>query len=307
MKIIPVLVAALMVSGSLHVHSKPMNSRVSVAVESNISPLIEELMNAKELELSTLSTSNIAESMISRDAKVGISSRKWTDIEMARFNQRYGYRPTELLFTADVVAIIANEDNAASSVTLAELKGVFGCSSQPEFLRWAQKDNSDDAVSPYMLPFAVDQDLTMHRKFSSWITCKDGEYVNTQYLATTEDLLEKVDSDESAIGYAVYSDQIEEAKWLSIVDDMGMTYDVNKETILSGRYPLANVYYMYLDLPPYRDTFTEQEKFFIGLTLSQEHQDVFNQFGFISLPEEAIHRNKVRLSLAEPIIEGGYK
>ncbi|WP_394251653.1 hypothetical protein [Vibrio profundi] len=37
------------------------------------------------------------------------------------------------------------------------------------------------------------------------------------------------------------------------------------------------------------------------------HQDVFNQFGFISLPEEAIHRNKVRLSLAEPIIEGGYK
>jgi len=304
MKTIPVLAATLLASCSLHVNA---NSPVSVAVESNINPLIQELIQAKELELSTLSTANIAESMISRSAKVGISSRKWTDIEMARFNQRYGYRPTELLFTADVVAIIANEDNFADSITLAELRGVFGCSSQPELLRWAKHGDTNDEVPAYMLPFAVDQDLTMHRKFSSWITCKEGEYVNTQYLATTDDLLEKVDSEESAIGYAVYSEQIEETKWLSVVDDMGVTYDVNKETILSGRYPIANVYYMYLDLPPYRDTFTEQEKFFIGLTLSQEHQDVFNQYGFISLPEEAIHRNKVRLSLADPIIEGGYK
>ncbi len=34
---------------------------------------------------------------------------------------------------------------------------------------------------------------------------------------------------------------------------------------------------------------------------------MLNQYGFISLPPEAIQRNKVRLSLAEPAIEGGYK
>lgn len=37
------------------------------------------------------------------------------------------------------------------------------------------------------------------------------------------------------------------------------------------------------------------------------YQAVLNQYGFISFPTEAIQRNKVRLSLEEPAIEGGYK
>ena len=37
------------------------------------------------------------------------------------------------------------------------------------------------------------------------------------------------------------------------------------------------------------------------------YQGVLNQYGFISLPPEAIQRNKVRLSFEEPAIEGGYK
>ncbi|NAZ71970.1 hypothetical protein GL180_19525 [Vibrio toranzoniae] len=76
---------------------------------------------------------------------------------------------------------------------------------------------------------------------------------------------------------------------------------------MSARYPLATVYYMYLNIPAHRKGLTEQEKFFVGLTLSEEHQGVLNQYGFISLPPEAIQRNKVRLSLEEPAIEGGYK
>ncbi|CAK2992537.1 conserved hypothetical protein [Vibrio crassostreae] len=40
---------------------------------------------------------------------------------------------------------------------------------------------------------------------------------------------------------------------------------------------------------------------------SHGYQSVLNQYGFISLPPEAIQRNKVRLSLEEPAIEGGYK
>ncbi|MGF1756346.1 phosphate ABC transporter substrate-binding protein, partial [Vibrio makurazakiensis] len=127
------------------------------------------------------------------------------------------------------------------------------------------------------------------------------------FLGTTGELVEKIESESASIGYAVYSDQIEETKWLSIIDNQGMTYDVNKETILSGRYPLANVYYMYIDLPPHRKNFTEDEQFFIELTLSENHKEALNQYGFISLPQEAIHRNKVRLSLVKPIIEGGYK
>ncbi|EOF1292609.1 hypothetical protein SFX37_004797, partial [Salmonella enterica subsp. enterica serovar Kentucky] len=76
---------------------------------------------------------------------------------------------------------------------------------------------------------------------------------------------------------------------------------------LSGRYPLASVYYLYLDLSPNHPQVTEAEKVVRDLALTNEHQATLNQYGFISLPEEAIHRNQVALGLATPIIEGGYK
>lgn len=302
------LVALFSISG---VTAETTGQRVTeiglVAIEPNMQPLVQDLLSSKELDLELLMSDSVPEQMIMQRSRVGITSQKWTDKEMARFNMRYGYRPIELMFTADVIAILANQDNPETAITVEELKQVFTCSSDPQHLRWSTQ-NHKQALTGHMLPFAVDDELVSHTTFSEWVSCQeDGDYSYTQFLPDVDALIEKVDSEEAAIGYAVYSDKISDVKWLNVIDNLGVTYDLNKETILSGRYPLATVYYMYLNLPAHRKGLTEQEEFFIELTLSDEHQEVLNQYGFISLPPEAIHRNKVRLSLAEPLIQGGYK
>ncbi|MCX2760930.1 phosphate ABC transporter substrate-binding protein [Vibrio sp. Sgm 22] len=281
-----------------------------VAIEPNMQGLVEDLLKSQEIDLEILLSDSVPEQMIMQRSRVGITSKKWTDKEMARFDMRYGYRPTELMFTADVIAILANENNPATSITVAELIDVFGCSNDPKHPKWTPGSDirGGESLDTHMLPFAIDHNLQGHTTFSSWVECgSDGEYANTQFLADLPDLINKIEDEDAAIGYTVYSDQISDVKWLSVVDNLGVNYDLNKETILSGRYPLATVYYMYLNIPAHRKGFTEQEKFFVGLTLSEEHQGVLNQYGFISLPPEAIQRNKVRLSLEEPAIEGGYK
>ncbi|TVU65840.1 phosphate ABC transporter substrate-binding protein [Vibrio atlanticus] len=281
-----------------------------VAIEPNMQGLVEDLLKSQEIDLEILLSDSVPEQMIMQRSRVGITSKKWTDKEMARFDMRYGYRPTELMFTADVIAILANENNPATSISVAELIDVFGCSSDPKHPKWTPSSDVRDGESldTHMLPFAIDHNLQGHTTFSNWVECgTDGEYANTQFLADLPDLINKIEDEDAAIGYTVYSDKISDVKWLSVVDNLGVNYDLNKETILSGRYPLATVYYMYLNIPAHRKDFTEQEKFFVGLTLSEEHQGVLNQYGFISLPPEAIQRNKVRLSLEEPAIEGGYK
>ncbi|KZX65643.1 phosphate ABC transporter substrate-binding protein [Vibrio sp. HI00D65] len=281
-----------------------------VAIEPNMEALVEDLLKSQEIDLELLLSDSVPEQMIMQRSRVGITAKKWTDKEMARFDMRYGYRPTELLFTADVIAILANEDNPATSITVAELIDVFGCSNDPKHPKWSPTSDArnGESLDTHMLPFAINHNLKGHTTFSSWVECgADGEYAHTQFLSDLPHLINKIEDEEAAIGYTVYSDQISDVKWLSVVDNLGVNYDLNKETILSGRYPLATVYYMYLNIPAHRKGFTEQEKFFIGLTLSEDHQEVLNQYGFISLPPEAIQRNKVRLSLEEPAIEGGYK
>ncbi len=294
--------------GSMLVHVSALASSESpdsvVAVEPNLVPLMNALIEEKQLDIRVVSSEDVPFSITNQRLKMGISSKKWQDREIAQFHQKFGYKPTELYFTADVIAILSNEERSGQNITLAEVKKIFGCNPTPEVIRWT---NSDGSAGDPLVPFAIDKQLVMHEEFSSWVACDERSYVSTQFLPDQEALESKLNSQDGAIGYVVYTDQFESSHPLKIIDDLGESYDVNKETILSGRYPLASVYYMYLNLPPNREYFNEQEEFFVGLTLSEKSKDVLNQFGFISLPIEAIHRNRIRLRLEQPLIEGGYK
>ncbi|GAL18046.1 phosphate ABC transporter periplasmic phosphate-binding protein PstS [Vibrio maritimus] len=282
----------------------PETQHSVVAVEPNLVPVMQALVDAKQLQIDVQQSTDIPNSLTNENILLGISSRKWQDEEVARFTHLRGYRPTELFFTADVIAIIANKDNEAKSVTLTELRSVFGCNEQPRVTRW--RDSEGNELDP-MVPFAIDNQLKGHEKFSSWVSCDNSEFAMTNFVVDKQALLSEVSGQKGAIAYSVYTDQLNGQNILKVTNKFGESYDVNKETILSGRYPLASVYYMYLDLPPNREYFNEQEEYFIGLTLSYDQKQTLNQFGFISLPPEAIQRNKVRLRLAEPMIEGGYK
>ncbi|TFH92419.1 PstS family phosphate ABC transporter substrate-binding protein [Vibrio ouci] len=297
-----VVVSAVCLSGSALASN---HERVSkVGVDSHLMPLVSELLSEDGERTEVAVIDNIPQAMIDRDIRVGISERKWTDFEVAQFESETGYRPTELYFTADVVAIIANSDNPNDKITIDEIKSAFTCSEELSPVRWGNWENDQ---KPVMQPYAVDQGLKRHHKFSQWVECGDGTYSATQFVADEEELFSKLESNAEAVSYATYSDRLDEYKLLSIVDKIGVTYDLNKETILSGRYPLSSVYYMYLDIPPHRNYLSDDEKRFVSLALEQEYKEAFNNFGFISLPDEAIHRNKVRLGLVEPIVEGGYK
>ncbi|MGF1771754.1 substrate-binding domain-containing protein [Vibrio wakamikoensis] len=275
-----------------------------VAVEPNLVPLMEALIQARKLDIDVQASEDIATSLTKDNLLLGISSRKWQDDEVAKFTHLRGYKPTELFFTADVIAIIANQDNPAKAVTLAELKDVFGCNQQLNVTRWRDSQGTELGA---MVPLAIDNQLKGHGTFAKWVACDNAEFSTTNFVIDKPALLSEISAQSDAIGYSVYTDDLNDQNLLNVINNFGESYDVNKETILSGRYPLASVYYMYLDLPPNREHFNQQEEYFISLTLSDEPKPTLNQFGFISLPPEAIQRNKVRLRLTESMIEGGYK
>lgn len=305
-KLLPLMSTALFIMPwSMVSNASAQDSITAVAVDSHMVSLIGALTDGKFEQLDILSRENIPAAMLSREVRVGVSARRWTDLEVAKFEKLTGYRPTELYFTADVVAVLANEENPNQEVTLQQLRDVFGCNDDVLPTRWSTW--GEETETPLMLPFAVDEGLKLHHTFHEWVTCKEGTYAATQFVADEEGLEEALDDNEQALAYVTYSKRWQEANILSVVDDRGDRYDVNKETILSGRYPLSSVYYLYLDLPPHRNYFSPSEKQFIELALSQEHQSVLNRYGFISLPEQAIWRNYVKLGLEPPIVEGGYK
>ncbi|EID4420814.1 substrate-binding domain-containing protein [Vibrio vulnificus] len=275
-----------------------------ILVEQELMAVANDLIQSAELDITARKSSDVQGAMIDNQARLGISSRKWLDSEIALFEHKYGYRPTELFFTSDVISIVVNQENPIGAVTIDELELIFGCHEQPELMQWNKILGEEYQT---IKPVAVENELTKHLNFAKLVECESPQSSLTQFYPERAQLIDAIADDKNLMGYTVYAELESGVRRLDIINRNGERFDLNKETILSGRYPLSNVYYLYLNLPPNRHYLTDAEKYFVGLTLGEEGQETIAEHGFISLPPEAIHRNRVRLSLDAPIVYGGYK
>ncbi|WP_318506177.1 PstS family phosphate ABC transporter substrate-binding protein [Photobacterium leiognathi] len=287
------------------------DSHKTIAVENELNIVVNELLSTATLnnQLLTEQSNDIQKVMIEDGVKIGISSRRWLDSEVAVFKDKYGYKPTELYFTSDAVAILVNEDNPIKSISINALADIFGCKSSLEPVQWQSVNPilANHSELTQVQAYSVNGDLSAHRNFTKMITCYDGQKTATKSLSNRDDLIDTIESKENAIGYTVYQSQDKDIKRIDIIDKNGESFGLDHETILSGRYPLANVYYMYLNLEPTNSSLSSQQTDFVNYVMTPEAQQTLVKNGFIGLPPAAIERNKVVLKQQQPEIQGGYK
>ncbi|WP_318421329.1 PstS family phosphate ABC transporter substrate-binding protein [Photobacterium leiognathi] len=287
------------------------DSHKTIAVENELNTVVNELLSTATLnnQLRTEQSNDIQKVMIEDGVKIGISSRRWLDSEVAVFKDKYGYKPTELYFTSDAVAILVNEDNPIKSISINALADIFGCKSSLEPVQWQSVNPilANHSELAQVQAYSVNGDLSAHRNFTKMITCYDGQKTATKSLSNRDDLIDTIESKENAIGYTVYQSQDKDIKRIDIIDKNGESFGLDHETILSGRYPLANVYYMYLNLEPTNSSLSSQQTDFVNYVMTPEAQQTLVKNGFIGLPPAAIERNKVVLKQQQPEIQGGYK
>ncbi|WP_318432308.1 PstS family phosphate ABC transporter substrate-binding protein [Photobacterium leiognathi] len=287
------------------------DSHKTIAVENELNTVVNELLSTATLnnQLLTEQSNDIQKVMIEDGVKIGISSRRWLDSEVAVFKDKYGYKPTELYFTSDAVAILVNEDNPIKSISINALADIFGCKSSLEPVQWQSVNPilANHSELAQVQAYSVNGDLSAHRNFTKMITCYDGQKTATKSLNNRDDLIDTIESKENAIGYTVYQSQDKDIKRIDIIDKNGESFGLDHETILSGRYPLTNVYYMYLNLEPTNSSLSSQQTDFVNYVMTPEAQQTLVKNGFIGLPPAAIERNKVVLKQQQPEIQGGYK
>ncbi|WP_318462573.1 PstS family phosphate ABC transporter substrate-binding protein [Photobacterium leiognathi] len=287
------------------------DSHKTIAVENELNTVVNELLSTATLnnQLLTEQSNDIQKVMIEDGVKIGISSRRWLDSEVAVFKDKYGYKPTELYLTSDAVAILVNEDNPIKSISINALADIFGCKSSLEPVQWQSVNPilANHSELAQVQAYSVNGDLSAHRNFTKMITCYDGQKTATKSLSNRDDLIDTIESKENAIGYTVYQSQDKDIKRIDIIDKNGESFGLDHETILSGRYPLANVYYMYLNLEPTNSSLSSQQTDFVNYVMTPEAQQTLVKNGFIGLPPAAIERNKVVLKQQQPEIQGGYK
>ncbi len=218
--------------------------------------------------------------------------------EMAACNQAE-VRYIELPVAFDALTVVVNPQNDwLDSITLEELEKIWSPAAEQKITRWNQIRSSfpDRPLNLY----APGTDSGTFDYFTEAVMGEAGAS-RTDYTASEDDdiLVKGVSQDPNALGYfglAYYEQRADEMKAVAIDSGNGAILP-SRETVEQAQYqPLARPLFIYINAVSAQNNPALRQ--FIDFYLEQAPETV-NEVGYVPLPEEAYHIDKVTFHRGE--------
>ena len=180
--------------------------------------------------------------------------------EINAFEKKYGFKPTAIGVALDSLAVFVNKDNPIEVLSLEEVDAIFSRTRKgghPDVTTWDQLGLSGDWTNRAISLYGRNSASGTYGYFKSNALFK-GDYKSTVkeqpgsasvVLGVTEEL--------GSIGYSGIGYKTSGVRALPISRKKGEeAYEPNYANVLSGKYPLARMLYVYV-VKRTRETVTE--------------------------------------------------
>jgi len=211
-------------------------------------------------------------SLINKTCDVAAASREIKPKEIELANKR-GVLPKEFVVAYDGVAVIVNNNNPVSRLTIEDLHKIF-TGQATNWKEFGGKDLSivtlSREVSSGTYAYFKEKVIQLGKKDST-----EEFTAETLLLSSSQSIVEEVMNNDSAIGYLGMGYVSDRTKSLMLgKDEQFYLPDVNN--VLGGTYPLSRSLYFYTNGQPEGIV-----KLFIEYALSPKGQQQFRETGFV--------------------------
>ncbi len=239
------------VSGSIKsIGSDTMNNEMTLWAEG-----FRSMYPAVQVEIEGKGSSTAPPALISGTSQFGPMSRQMKEAEKDQFEKTYGYEPTALKTSIDMLAIYVHKDNPLEGLTLQQVDAIFSKTRKgghPTDIRtwgdlgltgeWANKPislygrNSASGTYGY---------LKEHALFK-------GDYKDeVKEQPGSSSVVQGVASDRYAIGYSGIGYKTADVRAVPLALDAGSPFvEAIPEHAYTGEYPLARFLYLYVNHKP---------------------------------------------------------
>ncbi|ROR99911.1 phosphate ABC transporter substrate-binding protein (PhoT family) [Sinobacterium caligoides] len=264
-----------------------------------------------QFSVETVETDEVPVQMLNGQVQMGIMERRWTDEEVARFQAEHGKEPIAAIVTAYAAAIYVNEDNPLSTITFNDLIAIYGADGSCEInhkTQWSEVEGysgEDAAINAVNFP----PEAPLNHYMKEHLLCNGNFAANLSNANDFDELSSAIDDDEYAIGYGRFNADSDDLKQLVIIDNEGRQIALSQSYALSGRYPLSEVFYIYLNLSDSKlnSQQIENQLNFVNFIVSDDGQELVEEQGFVALPQFIVDETRVKIHMQEPIVKGGYR
>lgn len=192
--------------------------------------------------------------------------------------------------------VVVNAKNPLTQIRLNRLGGIFGTGEEFDFNQWGDLGLSTwtvRSIQAVALRSQGDLSSEIYRNLG----LRTRQWKNTvSFVSGTSQLLDKIRTDEGAIGLMPGLPQAPGVKVLALLDDRresGVFPD--SDSLYTGQYPLGLTFYLI-----YQAQNLEKLRPFLQRLLSSELAAHLTTQGFLPLPDSIRERSSMEIQLARP-------
>jgi phosphate transport system substrate-binding protein len=225
--------------------------------------------------------------LIAGTAQFGPMSRTMRSTEIDQFQQRYGYKPTEIRTSYDALAVYVHKDNPIKQLSLAQVDAIFGKGRRRGFKQnvttWGQLGLTGDWANRPIGLYGRNSASGTYGYFKEH-ALKNGDFKDTvKEQPGSASVVQGVTEDRYAIGYSGIGYRTSGVRPVPLSEtEAGPFFEGTYEEVTSGKYPLARFLLVYLNKAPGKplDPLTLE---YMKLVLSKEGQEGVVKDGYMPL------------------------
>ncbi len=273
------------VSGNVNsIGSDTMNNMMTLWAEA----FLKMYPNVK-VQIEGKGSSTAPPALIQGTAQFGPMSRTMRATELDQFEQKHGYKPTQLRTSYDALAVYVNKDNPIEKLTLAQVDAIFSKTRRRGYKQnvtsWGQAGLTGDWASRPISLYGRNSASGTYGFFKEH-SLSNGDYKDqVKEQPGSASVVQGVTEDRFGIGYSGIGYRTSGDKVVSLAGADGAFSSGSYSDVVGGKYPLARFLYIYINKAPGK-TLDPVVKEFCKLIFSKEGQEVVVKDGYLPLSAE---------------------
>lgn len=207
------------------------------------------------IEIEGKGSSTAPPALIAGSANFGPMSREMKSTEIDEFERVFGYPPTMLGTSIDVLAVYVNKDNPIEGMSLAQVDAVFSKTRRrghdKDIARWGDLGLSGEWAEAPISLYGRNSASGTYGYFKEHALSKGDFKDSVKEQPGSSSVVQGVASDRFAIGYSGIGYKTADVRAIPLSEETGQPFvPAEPEHAYTGDYPLARFLYLYINHKP---------------------------------------------------------
>ena len=239
----------------------------------------------------------------------GPMSRDVEPKESTAFEEKFGYKPTVIAVSLDMLSVFVNKDNKIKSLSMQEVDAIFSKTRKQgldaDITKWGQVGLEGEFADAPIALHGRNATSGTYTFFKDHVL-KKGDYKDTVAAAGgSSDVVRSVGNDKFAIGYSGFGYKTADVRAVPLSEKKGgAVIEAVPENAYSSKYPLSRYLYIAVNKDPTKEL-DPLRKEFLRFVLSREGQEIVKEEGYLPLKAKAAAEQAKKIGVTFAVTSDG--